>query len=73
MIQSNGNGAYSVEVYVDGQPDCVTVNAELPLMGGNPKRANGSGLESADGTSDDWVALIEKASVQLNQQTAAAS
>jgi hypothetical protein len=73
MIQSDGNGAYSVEFYVNGQPDYVTVNAELPVMGGNLKWADGSGLEFANGTSDDWVALIEKAFVQLNEQTAAAS
>jgi hypothetical protein len=73
MIQSDGNGAYSVEFYVNGQPDYVTVNGELPVMGGNVKWADGSGLEFANGTSDDWVALIEKAFVQLNEQTAAAS
>jgi hypothetical protein len=68
MISSNGNGTYSVRFYVDGQPDYVTVNSELPVMNGL-EWANGSTLEFANGTTDDWVALVEKAYAQLNAQT----
>jgi hypothetical protein len=68
MIASNGNGTYSVRFFVDGQPDYVTVNAELPVMNGY-QWANGSTLDFANGTTDDWVALIEKAYAQLNAQT----
>lgn len=71
MITSNGNGTYSVRFYIDGQADYVTVNDELPVMGGGYEWANGSTLEFANG-SDSWVALIEKAFVELNEQTAAA-
>src|SRR5271166_3665271 len=68
MISSNGNGTYSVRFFVDGQPDYVTVNSELPLMTGY-QWANGSQLEFANGKTDDWVALVEKAYAQLNAQT----
>jgi hypothetical protein len=68
MISSNGNGTYSVRFFVDGQPDYVTVNSELPVMNGL-EWANGSTLEFANGTTDDWVALIEKAYAELNAQT----
>ena len=71
MITSNGNGTYGVRFYVDGQPDYVTVNEELPVMGGGYRWANGSTLEFANSTSDNWVALVEKAYAQLNAQTSA--
>jgi hypothetical protein len=38
-------------------------------MGGGYQWANGSRLEFANGTTDDWVALVEKACAQLNAQT----
>jgi hypothetical protein len=72
MITDNGNGTYSVLFYVNGQPDYVTVNGQLPVMSGGYAWANGSTTEFANGTVDDWVALVEKAFVQLNEQTAAA-
>ena len=68
MISSNGNGTYSVRFFVKGQADYVTVNSELPVMGGY-RWANGSTLEFANGTTDNWVALVEKAYAQLNAQT----
>ena len=61
MISSNGNGTYSVRFFVNGKPDYVTVNSQLPVMGGGYQWANGSRLEFANGKTDDWVALIEKA------------
>ena len=69
MITSNGNGTYGVRFMVDGQPDYVTVNSELPVMGAGYQWANGSTLEFANGNSDDWVALMEKAYAELNAQT----
>jgi hypothetical protein len=42
-------------------------------MGGGYSWANGATQEFANGTADDWVALVEKAFVQLNEQTAAAN
>jgi hypothetical protein len=68
MISANGNGTYSVRFFVNGQPDYVTVNSQLPVMGGY-EWANGSQLEFANGKTDDWVALVEKAYAQLNAQT----
>jgi Calpain family cysteine protease len=68
MISANGNGTYSVRFFVNGQPDYVTVNSQLPVMGGY-EWANGSQLEFANGKTDDWVALVEKANAQLNAQT----
>jgi hypothetical protein len=68
MISANGNGTYSVRFFVNGQPDYVTVNSQLPVMTGY-QWANGSRLEFANGKTDDWVALVEKAYAQLNAQT----
>src|SRR5271165_3193841 len=68
MISSNGNGTYSVRFFVGGQPDYVTVNSQLPVMSGY-RWANGSQLEFANGKTDDWVALVEKAYAELNAQT----
>jgi hypothetical protein len=50
MISSNGNGTYSVRFFVNGQPDYVTVNSQLPTMSGYAW-ANRSQLEFANGTS----------------------
>lgn len=67
MIQSNGNGTYSVDFNVNGKADYVTVNSELPTMT-SYEQANGSKLEFANG-SVAWVGLIEKAYAELNEQT----
>ena len=69
MITNNGNGTYGVRFYVNGQADYVTVNEQLPVMGGGYRWANGSTLEFANSTTDNWVALVEKAYAQLNAQT----
>jgi hypothetical protein len=72
MISSNGNGTASVRFYIDGRADYVTVNDDLPVMGDGTQWANGSTLDFANG-SPLWAPLIEKAYVELNEQTAAAS
>jgi hypothetical protein len=66
MITSNGNGTFAVAFDINGQPDYVTVNNELPVMPSDVW-ANGSDLEFANG-SVSWAALIEKAFVELNEQ-----
>jgi hypothetical protein len=71
MISSNGNGSYSVRFFINGAADYVTVNSQLPVMSGGYDWSNGSTLEFANG-SVGWAALIEKAFVELNEQTAAA-
>ncbi len=67
MIQSNGNGSYSVLFHVDGEDDYVTVNSELPVMSGR-EYADGSSLEFANG-STLWAPLVEKAYAELMEQT----
>jgi hypothetical protein len=69
MITNNGNGTDSVRFFVNGQADYVTVNEELPVFGGGTHWANGSTLEFANGKTDNWVALVEKAYAELNAQT----
>jgi len=54
MITSNGNNTYGVRFYVNGNPQYITVNNQLP---------NGGGL-FLNGT-DLWASLIEKAYAQL--------
>jgi hypothetical protein len=71
MITNNGNGTYTVCFYVNGQPDYVTVNSQLPMFESGYDWSNGSTLEFANGSSL-WVALVEKAFVQLNAQLSAA-
>jgi hypothetical protein len=73
MITSNGNGTYSVEFVVNGQPDYVTVNSQLPTMPKGYSWANGSGLEFANdaATAPAWSELVEKAYAELNAQAAA--
>ncbi|MBV8663199.1 MAG: hypothetical protein JO107_08860, partial [Hyphomicrobiales bacterium] len=70
MISDNGNGTYAVRFYVDGQPDYVTVNDQLPVMGGGRTWHNGSNLDFANG-STSWAPLVEKAYAELNEQTTA--
>ena len=67
MIQSNGNGTYSVLFHVNGQDDYVTVNSQLAVMSSG-QQANGSKLEFANG-STLWAPLIEKAYAELMEQT----
>ncbi len=71
MIKSNGNGTYSVEFQINGQADYVTVNSELVNMGGGYTTGNGQTLIYANGYGTAWAPLIEKAFVQLNEQSAA--
>ena len=71
MITNNGNGTYGVQFFVNGAADDVTVDTQLPVMGGGYRWADGSSLEFANGSADDWVALVEKAYAQLNAQTSA--
>jgi len=69
MIQEKPNGAYNVCFQVDGKSDYVTVNNELPVMLDGYRAANGSTLEFAN-SPYAWSLLIEKAYVQLVEQTA---
>ena len=67
MITNNGNGTYGVRFFLDGTPEFVTVNDELPTAS-HPLWANGSSLEFANGADGEpsWAELVEKAFVQLS-------
>lgn len=70
MIQSNGNNTYSVEFQVDGKADYVTVNNETPnFASGFARQYDGSTEEFASSTTSPWVPLVEKAYVELMEQT----
>lgn len=72
LIQANPNGTYSVEFWVNGQADYVTVNNALPMMPGGYHYGDGSHFEfdhgASAGAANDWSALIEKAYVQFEAQ-----
>jgi hypothetical protein len=72
MIQANSNGTYSVQFWVNGQADYVTVNNALPTMPGGYHYGDGSHFEfdhgASAGAANDWSALIEKAYVELEAQ-----
>ena len=69
MIQSNGNNTWSVEFWINGKADYVTVNNELPLMTGGQSYAGGAKELFANTTTSLWVPLVEKAYAQLMEQT----
>lgn len=69
MIKSNGNGTYSVDFIVNGKDDYVTVNADLAMMPSGYTWQNGSKQTFAHNTTNMWSQLIEKAYVQLTEQT----
>ncbi len=64
MITNNGNGTFGVRFFLDGTPEFVTVNDELPTAS-HPLWANGSSLEFANGADGEpsWAELVEKASL----------
>ena len=67
MFTYDGNGVYAVRFFVNGQPDYVTVNTQLPYFTNGSVWANGSALAFANGA-PKWAELIEKAFVELNAQ-----
>ena len=70
MIQANGNGTYSVEFQVNGNPDYVTVNDDFQHLPSGWRYAGGNtAFDGGAGTL--WSELIEKAFVQLNEQQGA--
>jgi hypothetical protein len=71
MIHDNGNGTYSVEFHVNGQPDYVTVDSEIDSLTGGYTLWSGQTAVFDNGNGTMWSSLIEKAFVQLNEQTSA--
>jgi hypothetical protein len=76
MFGDNGDGTWSVRFIISGQARYVTVNRMLPCLGHGfgASWAAGWGLDSSgfskdisDPTNELWVALAEKAYVQMNE------
>ncbi len=67
MFIDNGDGTFTLQFFVDGYADYVTVDRYLPADAtGNVTYAGIGGLIDDDHT-ELWVALAEKAYVQLNE------
>ena len=66
MFTDNGDGTYTVRLFLKGQADYVTVDRDLPVnVNGQFVFAN-SGRLAASTTNVLWVALAEKAYVEFN-------
>jgi Calpain family cysteine protease len=72
MITNNGDGTYGVRFFIDGSPEYVTVNNELPTAGASNNN-NHSLLEFANGAAGKpiWAELVEKAFAELNAEPGA--
>lgn len=76
MFSDNGDDTWSVRFFVDGKARYVTVNRMLPVFGNGfgAAWAAGWGVDNlgfskdiSDPTNELWVALAEKAYVQMNE------
>jgi hypothetical protein len=73
MFASNGDGTFLVQFFRNGTPQFVTVNRMLPVNANNQAvyagwgSVNGVGNFVNDPNNELWVALAEKAYVQLNE------
>ena len=65
MFISNGNGTWTVRFYVNGSPDYVTVNDQLPVSTAYPSFNGGYAFDSPQ-NGVLWAALAEKAFVLEN-------
>jgi len=73
MITENSNGTYSVEFQINGKADCVTVNDELPEISNGGEIYPGTSLVFENGNGSLWAPLVEKAFVQLDEQSGVAT
>ena len=69
MIQSNGNGTYSVLFHVNGQDDYVTVNSQLLTFKNGYSAWDGTTMAFESSPNDMWASLIEKGYAELMGQT----
>jgi hypothetical protein len=73
MITQNSNGTYSVEFWLNGKADFVTVDNQLAAMPTGYSYGDGSNLlfdhGGSGGKANDWSAIIEKAYVEFRAQT----
>ncbi len=65
MFIENGDGTFAVRFYDGGVARYVTVNNELPVYYG---RAEYASFNTSGGENEMWVALIEKAYCQINEE-----
>ena len=66
MFIVNGDGTYTVRFYNGTTAQYVTVDQQLPTSGGN-LIFDGMGASATNSTNVLWVALAEKAYVQMNE------
>ena len=73
MVQSNGNGTYSVEFQLNGKADYVTVNNQLAMLPTGQAMGDGSNYAfdhgGTAGSANIWSAIVEKAYVEFREQT----
>src|SRR5262245_57985878 len=67
MFIANGDGTYMVRFYDHGTPHYVTVDSQLPVYGGGYLAFANMGGQASDTSNVLWVALAEKAYVQMNE------
>jgi hypothetical protein len=67
MFVVNGDGTFGVRFYQNGVGRWVTVDSKLPTYSGGWFLYAGMGFHSSDTNNVLWVALAEKAYVQMNE------
>lgn len=67
MFIVNGDGTYGVRFYNNGQQRYVTVDSKLPTYGGGYLLYANMGQHVNNSSNVLWVALAEKAYVQMNE------
>ncbi len=67
MFTVNGDGTYGVRFYQNGVARYVTVDSMLPTYGGGYFLYAGMGSQASNSNNVLWVALAEKAYVQINE------
>ena len=73
MLQSNGNGTYSVEFQLSGKADYVTVDNQLAMLPSGQAMGDGSTYAfdhgGNAGSANMWSAIVEKAYAEFRAQT----
>jgi hypothetical protein len=67
MFIVNGDGSYGVRFYQNGQERFVTVDSQLPTYAGGYLLYASMGQHASNSSNVLWVALAEKAYVQMNE------
>ncbi|HTQ37670.1 MAG TPA: SdrD B-like domain-containing protein [Pirellulales bacterium] len=67
MFTVNGDGTYTVRFMNGSKADYVTVNSELPTDANGYLVFDGMGQQASSSSNELWVALAEKAYVQMNE------